>query len=46
MERYIKVEGPDIQKFQELPEYDDLCYEHESGIVTFVPEDLYFKVMG
>lgn len=44
MERYIRVEWPDIQKFQELPEYDDVCYEHESGLVTFVPEYLYYRV--
>lgn len=44
MERYIKVEWPEIQKFQELPEYDDLCYE--SDMVAFVPEYLYFRVMG
>lgn len=46
MQRYIKVEWSDIQKFQELDEYEDLCYEHESSMITFVPEGLYFKVMG
>lgn len=47
MERYIKVEWPDTQKFQELPEYEDSCYECYYGYATtvFVPEDLYFKVM-
>lgn len=46
MEKYIKVEWPLMQKFQGLEEYEDLCYEHESGLVTFVPEDLYNKVMN
>ena len=42
--KYIKVDWPDMQKFQELDDYDELCYEHESGLVTFVPEDLYNQV--
>lgn len=42
--KYIKVEWPEMQKFQELDDYDDLCYEHESGMATFVPEDLYERV--
>lgn len=50
IERYIKVEWPDTQKFQELqnlPEYVDSCYECYYGDepTMFVPEDLYFKVM-
>ena len=44
--KYIKVDWPEMQKFQELDDYDELCYEHESGLVTFVPEDLYNKVMN
>lgn len=48
MERYIKVEWPDTQKFQELTEYEDECYECYYGDepTIFVPEDLYFKVMN
>lgn len=47
IERYIKVEWPDTQKFQELPEYEDSCYECYYGDepTVFVPEDLYFKVI-
>lgn len=45
MEKYIKVEWPDTQYFQELEEYDTECYEFRSGMTIFVPEDLYFKVM-
>lgn len=44
LERYIKIEWPDTQKFQEIPEYEDECYEYE--LVTFVPEWLYIKVMN
>lgn len=46
MIKYIKVEWPDIQKFQELPNYYEKCYEHESGMITFVPENLYNKVIN
>lgn len=46
MERYIKVEWPDMQKFMELKEYDDECYPDASGMIVFIPEDLYFKVMN
>lgn len=46
MIKYIKVEWPEMQKFQELPNYWDECYEHESGLVTFVPEELYYKVLN
>lgn len=47
MTKYIKVEWPETQKFQELDNYDDLVYEHhETGTPTlFVPEDLYREVM-
>lgn len=47
MERYIKVEWPDTQKFQKFLEYNDSCYEYYDGDepTIFVPEDLYFKVM-
>lgn len=46
MTKYILVEWPEMQKFQDLPNYEDECYEHESGMVTFVPEDLYNEVMN
>lgn len=46
MIKYIKVEWPEMQKFQDLPNYEDECYEHESGIATFVPENLYNEVMN
>lgn len=46
MTKYILVEWPEMQKFQERPEYEDTCFEHESGAITFVPEDLYNEVMN
>lgn len=45
MTKYIKVDWPELQKFQELSNYNDDCYEMESGTVAFVPEELYEEVM-
>ena len=46
MTKYILVQWPELQKFQVLPEYEDTCFEHESGAITFVPEDLYNEIMN
>lgn len=47
MERYIKVEWPDTQYFEGVPEYEDECYEcyHGNEPTIFVPEELYNRVM-
>lgn len=44
MDRYIKVDWPDSQYFQE-EQYSDFIYWCEDMIV-FVPEDIYQKVMN
>lgn len=49
MIKYIKVDWPELQKFQELPEYNE-CYEYlgytdHSYWCIFVPEELYYKVI-
>lgn len=47
MKRYIKVEWPYLHEFQQLPEYEELCYEciQLDEPVAFVSEDLYYRVM-
>lgn len=49
MVKYIKVGWPELQRFQQLDEYDQ-CYEYigsseSNDWYIFVPEDLYNEVM-
>ena len=39
MEKYIKVEWPEIQDYMDNPEYDTKCYFDPTKDCWFIPED-------